>query len=211
VVLESDAYQVRFEPIRRFPRLLLPFRVARSNELEIDAALDLTSTADPIAVAFEDSADETAVIEAWPVALLAFADLIGDHAFDNDEQVPEPSKERISRTDARHQGGMLRRLTSTGRQTRSISRSKRLKPVGETANHHGTFVVGHRRHLPPGQSCKDEARAAARLYGIDLAPGWTWVQPYERGTPEGIVLRYVWQVPPQLTTSEAAELALGVG
>ncbi len=51
VVLESDEYQVRFEPIRRFPRLLLPFRVKRADDLEIDAALDLTSTGDPIAVA----------------------------------------------------------------------------------------------------------------------------------------------------------------
>jgi hypothetical protein len=211
VVLESDEYQVRFEPIRRFPRLLLPFRVLGPDELEIEAALDLTRTADPIAVAFEDSADEAAVIEAWPVALLAFADLIGDHASDNDEQVLEPNKERISRTAARRPGETPRRLTSTGQQARSISRSKRLKPVGETANHQGTFVVGHRRHLPPGQSCKDDARAAARVYGIDLAPGWTWVQPHERGTPEGYVLRYVWQVPPQLTTREAAEPAVGVG
>lgn len=80
VVLESDEYQVRFEPIERFPRLFLPFRVKRADDREIDAALDLTSTGDPIAVAYEPSADEAAVIEAWPVALLAFADLIGDHA-----------------------------------------------------------------------------------------------------------------------------------
>jgi hypothetical protein len=76
--------------------------------------------------------------------------------------------------------------------------------VGETANQHGTFVVGHRRRLPPGHSSQDDARSAARVYGIDLAPGWTWVQPHERGTPEGFVLRYVWQTPPQLMRSEAA-------
>ncbi len=79
--------------------------------------------------------------------------------------------------------------------------------MSQTANYHGTFVVGHRRHLPPGQSCNDDARAAARVYGIELAPGWTWVQPYERGTPDGFILRYVWQVPPQLGACDGAELA----
>jgi hypothetical protein len=59
-------------------------------------------------------------------------------------------------------------------------------------------VVGHRRRLPPGQTCHEDARAAARLYAIDLDPGWTWVQPHERGTPDGFVLRYAWQAPPQL-------------
>jgi hypothetical protein len=210
VMLESEEYQVRFEPIRRFPRLLLPFRVKRPDEPEIETALDLASTADPIAVAFEDSANESAVIEAWPVALTAFADLIGAHAADNGEQALESSKEPTPGPGARRSGETSRRLTSTP-QTRSRPHSKRLKPVGETAHHHGTFVVGHRRHLPPGQTCNDEARAAAQVYGIDLAPGWTWVQPHERGTPESFVLRFVWQVPPQLATREPAALAVGAG
>jgi hypothetical protein len=207
VVLESDEYQVRFAPIRRFPRLLLPFRVKRADDLEIDAALDLTSTGDPIAVAYEASADEAAVVEAWPVALLAFADLIGDHASDNSsQQASEPSEGEPSRPSGPRAGETRRRLISAG-QGRPISRSTRLRSVSQTANYHGTFVVGHRRHLPPGQSCNDDARAAARVYGIELAPGWTWVQPYERGTPDGFILRYVWQVPPQLGACDGAELA----
>lgn len=208
VVLESDEYQVRFEPIRKFPRLLLPFHVKWADDREIDAALDLTSTGDPIAVASESSADEAAVIEAWPVALLAFADLIGDHASDTTSQQasPEPSEGGPSRPSGPRTDETHRRLISA-RQGRPISRSKRLRPVGHTANYHGTYVVGHRRHLPPGQSCKDDARAAARVYGIELAPGWTWVQPYERGTPDDFILRYVWQVPAQLGASTGAELA----
>jgi hypothetical protein len=207
VVLESDEYQVRFEPIRRFPRLLLPFRVKRADGREIDAALDLTSTGNPVAVAYERSADEAAVVEAWPVALLAFADLIGDHASDSSgQQAPEPSERESSRPSDPRTDETRRRLISAG-QGRPISRSKRLRLVGQTANYHGTFVVGHRRHLPPGQSCNDDARAAARVYGIELAPGWTWVQPYERGTPDGFLLRYVWQVPPQIDASDGAELA----
>lgn len=210
VVLESDEYQVRFEPIRRFPRLLLPFHVKRSDDLEINAALDLTSAGDPIAVAYERSADEAAVVEAWPVALLAFADLIGHHASDNSsQQTSEPSEGETSRPAGPSTGETPRRLISAG-QGRPISRSKRLRPVGQNANYHGTFVVGHRRHLPPGQSCNDDARAAARVYGIELAPGWTWVQPYERGTPDGFLLRYTWQVPPQLGVSDGVDLAASV-
>jgi hypothetical protein len=207
VVMESDEYEVRFEPIQRFPRLLLPFSVKRADDHEIEAALDLTSTDDPIAVACEPSADEAAVIEAWPVALQAFADLIGDHASDNaSQQASEPSEAGLSRPSGPRTDETPRRLIAAG-QRRPISRSKRLKPVGHTANYQGTYVVGHRRHLPPGQSCKDDARAAARVYGIELAPGWTWVQPYERGTPDDFLLRYVWQVPAQLSASDGDELA----
>jgi hypothetical protein len=207
VVLESYEYQVRFEPIQRFPRLLLPFRVKQADGREIDAALDLTSTGDPIAVTYEPSADKAAVIEAWPVALLAFADLIGDHASDSSsQQASEPSEGESSRPSGPRTDETHRRLMSAG-QGRPVSRSKRVRPVGQTANYHGTFVVGHRRHLPPGQSCNDDARAAARVYGIELAPGWTWVQPYERGTPDDFILRYVWQVPAQLGASDGAGLA----
>lgn len=202
VVLEGDPYLVRFEPVRRFPRLLVPFRIERSGELLAEAALDLTSTTDPIAVACDRSADATAVIEAWPVALLAFADLIGDHASGDTERGPERTEERVP---ARHRrpGGTPRRLSATT-QSRSTQRSSRLTKQGETPKHQGTYVVGHRRHLPPGQSCKDDARAAARVYGINLAPGWTWVAPHVRGVPSGFVLRYAWHAPPQLARGQAA-------
>lgn len=199
VVLESTAYQVRFEPIQRYPRLLVPFSVRRTGELDIEAALDLASTADPIAVAFEGSADESQVIEAWPVALLAFADLIGTHAAGGRKEAQAPRQQRGSQPSDPRRSEAPRRLPKrTDRSLHSATSSDALKPVGDAANHHGSFVVGHRRFLPPGQTCHDDARAAARLYGIDLAPGWTWVQPHERGVPEGFVLRYAWQVPPQL-------------
>lgn len=199
VVLESATYQVRFEPIRRYPRLLVPFSVRGTGELDIEAALDLTSVADPIGLAFDDSADESQVIEAWPVVLLAFADLIGTDASGGREEAQTPSRQRGSRPSGPRRAEIPRSLPRrTDRRLRSATSSNALKPVGETANHHGSFVVGHRRCLPPGQTCGDEARAAARVYGIDLAPGWTWVQPHERGIPEGFVLRYTWQVPLQL-------------
>lgn len=199
VVLESATYEVRFEPIRRYPRLLVPFSVRSAGAGAIEAALDLTSTADPIAVAFEESADEARVADAWPVALLAFADLIATHASAGTERARTPARQRPRRPAVPRQEEMPRRLPArTDRGSRSPTSSSALKPVGETAKHQGSFVVGHRRHLPPGQSCGDDARAAARVYGIDLSAGWTWVQPHERGIPAGFVLRYAWQVPQQL-------------
>jgi hypothetical protein len=199
VVLESTTYEVRFEPIRRYPRLLVPFSVRYASDLEIEAALDLTSTANPIAIAFEDSADEARVADAWPVALLAFADLIAAHTSAGHERARTPAQRSPRRPAGERHAAMPRRLpTRTDRRSRSPRLSSALKPVGETAKHQGSFVVGHRRHLPPGQTSGDDARAAARVYGIDLSPGWTWVQPHERGVPAGFVLRYAWDVPPQL-------------
>lgn len=199
VVLESPNCEVRFEPIRRYPRLLVPFGVRSAREGAIEAALDLTSTADLIAVAFEESADEARVADAWPVALLAFADLIGTHASAGTEGARTPARQRPRRPAAPRQEEMRSRLpTRTDRSSGLPRSSSTLKPVGETAKHQGSFVIGHRRHLPPGQTCGDDARAAARVYGIDLSSGWTWVQPHERGIPAGFLLRYAWQMPPQL-------------
>jgi hypothetical protein len=200
VVLESAPYHVRFERIRRHPRLLVPFSLQHADGLGVTAALDLTSTSDQIAVAFADAADETQVVEAWPVALLAFAELIGTQiAPSREEAKARAHQERTRPADpARAKSPGRRPRRTTNRESRLARSSPSLKPIGETANHQGSFVVGHRRRLPPGQTCHDDARAAARLYAIELEPGLTWVQPHERGTPEGFVLRYAWQAPPQL-------------
>jgi len=53
----------------------------------------------------------------------------------------------------------------------------------------------------PGQHAGDDARAAARAYGIELAEGWTWVEPHERGTQDDLVLRFAWRAPAQLAQS----------
>jgi hypothetical protein len=196
VVLDSATYEVRFEPIRRYPRLLVPFSVRRAGEGEIEAALDLTSTADLIAVAFEEAADEARVAAAWPVALLAFADLIGTHTSVGNEGARAPAQQRRRRPAVPRQEEMRRRLPP--RTDRGSRPPSALKPLGETAKRQGSFVIGHRRRLPPGRTCRDDARAAARAYGIELDYGWTWVQPHERGIPAGFVLRYAWRVPPQL-------------
>jgi hypothetical protein len=71
VLVESTTMnQIRFEPIRLRPRLLVPFTVSDANDVKTEAALDLTSTTGPIAVVFQDSADEARIIDVWPIALL---------------------------------------------------------------------------------------------------------------------------------------------
>ena len=204
----STGTQIRFEPIRLRPRRLVPFTVREASGVTIDAALDLTSTAGPIAVAFRDPADEARVTDVWLMALLAFADLIGADA-------TTVNKEPRTRTRARRGGARLAGLPASDklrpiprradtRGHRPVGSSGALTPIGDTASYRGSFVVGHRRRLSPGKSCGELAREAARLYGIELAAGWTWVQPHKRGLPDGVVLRYAWQRPQQLRAIAAS-------
>jgi hypothetical protein len=95
----------------------------------------------------------------------------------------------------------LPRRTGGTRDRKPARSSSVLKPIGETASYQGSFVAGYRRRLPHGNSCGDEARAAARVYGIELGAGWTWVKPHKRGLPDGFVLRYAWRMSPQLRAS----------
>ena len=202
VLVESTTMnQIRFEPIRLRPRLLVPFTVRHANGVKIEAALDLTSTTGPIAIAFQDSADGARIIDVWPIALLAFADLICADATIANEETPTRTRQRGARPAAPRAADTPRPLPrrTWGRRGRRPARSSTaLKPIGETASHQGSFVAGYRRRLPPGQSCGDEARAAARVYGIELGAGWTWVKPHKRGLPDGFVLRYAWRMPLQL-------------
>jgi hypothetical protein len=201
LVETTTTNQIRFEPIVLRPRLLLPFTVSDANGAKTKAALDLTSTTGPIAVVFQDSVDESRIIEFWPIALLVFADLIFANA--------TTTNNNETRTHARHRGARpavprtpdtlrpLPRQTGGTRGRRSTRSSTALKPIGETARYHGSFVAGYRRRLPPSHSCGDIARAAARVYGIELSDGWTWVKPHKRGLPDDFVLRYAWQMPSQ--------------
>jgi hypothetical protein len=45
----------------------------------------------------------------------------------------------------------------------------------------------------------EEARAAARSFGIQLGPGETWLQRHERGIPSDVVVELAWRVPTPLS------------
>jgi len=199
VLLEGEAVHIRFEPMRRSPSLLVPFSVRRADGRETTAALDFSNSQEPIPVVFEDQDHEPEIAEAWAVALLAFADLVGTFAPANSEATLPHAPQRKAQPEKPQETDTPRRLPRrVAGSDRSASSSSALKPMGETAKHQGSFVVGHRRHLPPGQACREHARDAARIYGVDLAPGWTWVQPHKRGIPSGVLLSYSWQMPSQI-------------
>jgi len=196
-VVENETIQIRFEPIRTHPKLMAPFTLNGEGAAPIQAALDLGSPADPVAIAFHDSVDEGRIIDAWIVALLAFADL--SCAEDASEGAPVRPRQRGAHSPVAPpvaRGRSLPRRNS--RRGRSITPSLALTPIGKTASYTASYVTGHRRRLNPGQHCSDDARDAARAHGIELGTDWTWVQPHERGVPEDFVLRFAWQTPPQL-------------
>jgi hypothetical protein len=56
-----------------------------------------------------------------------------------------------------------------------------------------SFVAGHIRTLPEGQSAGPEAVALARTVGVALGPGETWVKPHDRGTPPSAIRWYRWR------------------
>lgn len=75
---------------------------------------------------------------------------------------------------------------------RSISSS--LNPANEeTRRLLDSHVVGHRRRLPPGQHHGAEVPQRAAVFGIDLAPGETWVRPHARGLPDDTTLKFMWK------------------
>ena len=73
--------------------------------------------------------------------------------------------------------------------------------VAKNLGHKGTCMVEHHYGHLARSFITEAILAGARVYGIELAPGWTWVQPYERGTPDDFLLRYLWQVPWRLGAS----------
>ena len=189
--------EIRFEPVRTHPRLLVPFAVCDAAGVRTRGALDLTVRAGLVPVAFGDSVDEAPVEEVWPLALLAFADLVGTGQRGSSVEIERSAHQR--RTGAPSDAPRaLPKRRAAGRGRRPVEGSSALTPIGGTAGYRGAFVAGYRRHLPRGQSCGGEAREAARIYGIDLGSGWTWVQPHKRGLPETFVLRYAWRMPPQI-------------
>jgi hypothetical protein len=201
LVESATKTEIRFEPVRVRPRLLVPFSVRDASGVKTEAALDLTNTTGVIPLVFGDSVDEARITDLWPVVVLAFADLIGAEQTTASKDVPPRTRRRGTpgaAPAAPDTPRSLPRRTGARRSGRPPGSSAVLNPIGRTASYLGSFVAGHRRRLPHGQSCGEEARAAARVYGIELGVGWTWVQPHKRGLPDGVMLRYAWRMPEQL-------------
>ena len=51
---------------------------------------------------------------------------------------------------------------------RGLTLSSALAPIGETARYAASYVAGHRRRLPEGGQCSEQARSAAAAVGIML-------------------------------------------
>jgi hypothetical protein len=200
VKLTAGNLLLTFEPTRyRAGDVEVPFRLERSDETPVEAALRLTGSNDPLAVAFAPEADEAAVLRAWPIALVGFADLtcLEIVAAPSSSRQGDSGTERSrgEGSDVRHRANRAVPFRRAGSGRGRVSWSSQLSPVGTTAQLAASFVAGHRRHLHPGQLCSEEARAAARSFGIQLGPSETWVQPHERGIPSNVVVELAWKAP----------------
>jgi hypothetical protein len=210
VTLRADDLLLTFEPTRyREGDVEVPFRLVEPSGEAVEATLRLTGTSDPLAIAFAPDAGEAAVLRAWPVALIGFADLTC-------LEIVQPSGARRAKDSTTPKGDSSvvrapRNRTVPTRRTRGphgFTWSSRLSPTGATRRLSESFVAGHRRHLHAGQHCSAEARAAARSFGIRLAPGETWVQPHERGMPSDAVIELTWRLPAGLADSLGGALAM---
>jgi hypothetical protein len=204
VKLTANDLVLTFEPTRfRADDVEVPFRLEQSGERAVEAALRLTDTSDPLAVAFSHDADEAAVLQAWPIALAGFADLTcleivpASRQRQRDRRTEQPGRDAPTvRPRVGHTVPSRR-----GRGAGGFGWSSRLSPVGATGELTASFVAGHRRQLHPGQHCGEEAIATARSFGIQLRPGETWVKPHERGTPSEAVVELAWRLPAALVDS----------
>jgi hypothetical protein len=211
VLLDGGSYQLRFEPIRAGSTgAELPFSFHAAERGPTLAVLQLQTPADPLAVAFDELSDEISVVGAWVLALLGFTDLtcVERETTQSSFRVAASKREKARITTGALVGPVggseVARWVSSkprrGDQSRRSTFAKSLEPVGATAEYAASFVAGHRRQLRPGEHCSDDARAAARANGIELAADETWVKPYERGLPRDFVLQYRWTASLSLAT-----------
>lgn len=160
----------------------VPFRFRR-EPLDVHGALSLTSPGDPLPIALDGDMDDAVVAYVWALVLCAFATLttVDDTKVRSGPAASAPRKrgepfapdaqpKRLRQRPARIE-------ISSRYGSASISAAGFVQLTGS--------VAGHRRRLPGGQRCSDEARSAARRVGITLCEGETWVKPHVRGDDTG--------------------------
>jgi hypothetical protein len=192
VVLKSDIGELTLLPIAGTGTpLRVPFRLSKATEtVEGELILD---DCDPLPLVIGEGVAEEDAISAWTCALLGFADVTCIEF-----ESAKPRAPRESARPRRPSPWVSHPRSSTRTLPRSRPWPRHLEPVGRWIRYSGSFVAGHRRHLPDGWTASAEARERARQVGIILHPHETWVQPHARGIPDGIEMRFRWHTPPEL-------------
>jgi hypothetical protein len=171
-------------------RLQVPFRLDMGRA-SIDGDLILADH-DPLPLLIGVNVTDEDVITAWAGALIGFADIT---CVEIELSTSRPSERRQRSQAAAHRS--QREIPTAPRRHPWPSH---LEPIGEWAQYSGSFVAGHRRHLPEGWTASDTARERARRIGIVLRVDETWVKPHARGIPEGTEMRFRWRAPEVLGT-----------
>jgi hypothetical protein len=171
-------------------RLQVPFRLDRGRT-SIEGDLILADH-DPLPLLIGANVTDEDVLTAWAYALIGFADAA---CVQIELGTPRRSERRLPGQTSAHRS--QRQIPTAPRRRHWPSH---LEPIGEWAPYSGSFVAGHRRHLPEGWAASEEAHERARRVGIVLRVDETWVKPHARGIPEGIEMRFRWRAPGVLGT-----------
>lgn len=183
VTLLWEAGELTLLPIRRAgPNLYAPFHFDGDTH-PLDGELVLGDR-DPLPLLVSKAVPDEDVARAWAYALLGLADATCFQL-----GLAEPAQ------GLRRQGASSTK-TSRKRSLRTLPHRRtwpsNLKPIGRWAAHSGALVAGHRRRLNNGQTASPDANYRARMVGITLDPGETWVRPHPRGLPKSVEVRFAW-------------------
>jgi hypothetical protein len=195
VVLKFDLGELTLLPIAGTgAHLRMPFGFTKgTGTLKGELILN---DCEPLPLVISKAVGEEDAVVAWACALLGFADATCINFKPTTPTArPEPTWQR------RPHSSMSHRLPSTQTLPRQRRWPRHLEQVGPWIHCSGSFVAGHRRHLPDGWTARAEARDRARQVGIILHPHETWVQPHARGIPDDIEMRFLWHAPPELGLS----------
>lgn len=193
VVLMGGDFEIRFEPVHT-RSLVVPFRFQSTDTKAVEGAIRLRPAVDPLTILVDETVEDPLIARAWVIALLGFAELTCVETIDE-----EPSRLASVRrpSPGSPQPQPPRRVLP---RAHKIRLSAALTPTARHVECLPSHVPGHRRRLLSGQKCGVEARAAAHAIGIELDANETWVQPYARGVPDDIVLRFGWHTPHQIAS-----------
>ena len=194
VVLERPDCSLRFAPIALNGNAIeVPFRY-QSDAKYLEGALRLKTPRAPLAILVTDRSDHEGVVgEAWTIALRGYAELTCTSDMpDTDRRVRAVALP--SHQQPRHAPDVrARSVRGAGGASKAWTLSTTLEPTRSTRVLLASYVVGHRRRLPPDHRPSDEAREHAKRIGIALSHSETWVKPHARGIPPDAELVFAWR------------------